>query len=719
MDPHTTCLGHSNSCFLDHSYNPTNCEPCQALIEGFKAGDKLSTGLFNERLKSMRRSIKRAIDNDKCLSEEVIKRFNESGGKDIFLPSAAHLDPRETGSPTPLHTEASVVPPEANPVLEQAPEPAPSNADLLLLGVPGPSASHGLVPLPVHNSSGSTRSEQESEPHVSDSSSSSSSSSTSSETRRERHRRKKRKTSKRKRSSRKYFSTPENQRPTKFSKKQAPDSVDNTLTTNARINSLETMIASLSQKMDSFLNPPEYPEENNYESHKTAYTPYDANETYDPNHPDYDTSSFLELPSHAPAEPPLQAAPEPANDNFYYFPESCQLFDDSIVLGEHQIFVDSRELEYAQHNGQDTFRPLILTEAVKALIQESSLVVMRKDLKDSKQEHFKSLAKVVNTNSYAHLGLRTSDSQGMTITTNRVSRFLESVKSTYDPTSLQSHKPTPFSLVSSTCADPKCELLGFASAPKLGKDCHKLSGLLAGKSSEVPDNLRIEDYEIRQILSGLLLLHETTKFSSNIATDVIFKRLAKDHTTELVESHVKSMQRINNNCAIPVLQSLITNVVHRAQRIRYKLREKAVSNIKTQSIKTTLKEGCCFSLGLFDDNAIRKAEDCCRSAPPAVHIHTSFPRPFPPRGRGMPAFQQSQTRADQAFFRERVRSAYGASHQPQNFRGLPRGRGKPKGPSRGNFYSGASGAPQSAVRGTSRPGPRGRGSAPHREPYQQ
>ena len=75
------------------------------------------------------------------------------------------------------------------------------------------------------------------------------------------------------------------------------------------------------------------------------------------------------------------------------FCENC------ITFGEYIIDVESGELEFLQHNCLETCRPLIFPEAVKALLEQSSRVIQRNDLKDSKHEHFKTVSDVVNKSS--------------------------------------------------------------------------------------------------------------------------------------------------------------------------------------------------------------------------------------------------------------------------------------------------------------------------------
>lgn len=420
---------------------------------------------------------------------------------------------------------------------------------------------------------------------------------------------------------------------------------------------------------------------------------------YDPYHPEL---------TYQPSPSPSTPSPTASSPNFYFFPDTCTLYEHAVVIRDHEISVDSGELEFSQHNGIDTFRPLLMTEAVKALMDEASLVVPRKDLVDSKQEHFKSLLKVVNMSTYQHFGFRSSNLQGLTFTTNKPSRFIESIKEHHDTTT-RTHKVTPFSLLLEPGAESQNKLLAFATAPKLGKDCHKLSGILAGKTREIPETLRSKDYEIRQQLSGLLTVHEFAKLSSNITSDVILKRLAQDRSAALVETHVKSVERINNHLFIPIFQTLITNTTGQAKQIRYELREKATAEIKTHSIKSSLKEGSLLSLGLFDEEAVRKAEECYKSTPPSVHIHApGFAHPFSSRTRPSTSYgSRGTSRGSYSSFRGKGRQGSYSAVTPssQNYRAPTRARGNPSGSARGSSQK--TYTPQS--RGFSRGAPRGTG----------
>ena len=380
--------------------------------------------------------------------------------------------------------------------------------------------------------------------------------------------------------------------------------------------------------------------------------------------------------------------------------------------------------DYIMHNGTEVFRSIIDTPAVKALVEESSLVIPRKDLKDSRQEHFKAISRVVNTSSYAHLGLRSSDSQPLTFTINKLSRFVKANKETQDASAVLAFKGPLFTFLSSEDSESPSKLLAYATAPKLSKDCHKLPRLLAGKTMEVPDTLRTEDHEIRQVITTLILTHESAKYSSNITADVILKCLARVTSSELVEQHVKSVERLNNSCIIPATQNLITYFISQAKQIRYEARSKAVAETKPFPVKASLREGGCFSLGLFDENAIRITEDCATTSPPVVNLFTpSFARPYRPRGRGQTTYpQRVLTRGLNTSFRGRGRGACAANYSSTTTaaRGQQRSRGVQRGSYCGAYTTtnyNAPTAPQ-AARGAFRGTHRGRGAATQHNRYQ-
>ena len=78
-------------------------------------------------------------------------------------------------------------------------------------------------------------------------------------------------------------------------------------------------------------------------------------------------------------------------------------------------------------------------------------------------------------------------------------------------------KTMPFSLHPKPCTEKSAFIPAFASAPKLPKNAHKLDGLLAGYTTEVPDTLRTQDFQARQPLHDLLMNHELLKFQEQIA----------------------------------------------------------------------------------------------------------------------------------------------------------------------------------------------------------
>ena len=92
------------------------------------------------------------------------------------------------------------------------------------------------------------------------------------------------------------------------------------------------------------------------------------------------------------------------------------------------------------------FSPLSSTPAVQALVNGSSRVVAKPDLPDSRQEHFKALAKIVNAGGYRKFNLESSSSHNLTLNSRQISRFLGSLKSSHSSLDPQTPKPMPFSL---------------------------------------------------------------------------------------------------------------------------------------------------------------------------------------------------------------------------------------------------------------------------------
>ena len=113
-DPHDRCLRHNITCFPDHQYDLSTCEPCLSIIKGYKDNNKLSRAIFAERITSMQKSFRRVGKTQK-LPPDAQACHDVSQGCDIWAPSAKHLDPRTrsvSASPVPP-TPLSISPREA------------------------------------------------------------------------------------------------------------------------------------------------------------------------------------------------------------------------------------------------------------------------------------------------------------------------------------------------------------------------------------------------------------------------------------------------------------------------------------------------------------------------------------------------------------------------------------------------------------------------------
>ena len=234
--------------------------------------------------------------------------------------------------------------------------------------------------------------------------------------------------------------------------------------------------------------------------------------------PTLDSSAAPSPTDEAPGD--ATSAPPPP-DKLYHFPEYASITEEGIYFGDSFVSFASSEIQTLQHQGQRIFKPLILSETVLALLEESNQIILRTDLKDEKREHFKTLSQAVNSMVYACYGWSTSSSSPLTFALDKVSQYVESIPTSNDPARPPTFRHIPFSM---EAASSKCNpILTFASAPKLSNDCHKLSGILAGKTRDVPDDLRSKDFELHQLLLGLLLLHDNAKLSINITNDVLGK----------------------------------------------------------------------------------------------------------------------------------------------------------------------------------------------------
>ena len=200
-------------------------------------------------------------------------------------------------------------------------------------------------------------------------------------------------------------------------------------------------------------------------------------EDCDSHYPDYDypTSSASLGPqnvaqhgpksSNAPSEasgasmnaPPSQSLP--ISETRYFFPDTCVFLDDHVKFQDLEFYPDAGDIEFGHYNGRHSFRPLVNTEAVQTLIDDSSRVVIRKDVKDNKAAHFNCLALAVNTGGYQHFGISSSRLQHQTIVTEKVFHFPESIKNTYTTSPPYTHKPMPFLVVSGESSDTPNKLL--------------------------------------------------------------------------------------------------------------------------------------------------------------------------------------------------------------------------------------------------------------------
>ena len=427
-------------------------------------------------------------------------------------------------------------------------------------------------------------------------------------------------------------------------------------------------------------------------------------EEYDPLYPHsgYTPSEapYVFHDSQAPGQPDSDSLVD--HEGAYFFPEDARILDEFVVYRDSVIYHDSGALQFGRHNNQDTFRPNFHTPQVDALIEASSHVVPRKDHQDTKQQHFSSLMKAVNATRFRHHCFSASDAHNQTFSLQEFSRFLSSIPETYCTRPAYTHKPIPFFLHSADSSEVKSKLLEFAFAPKLSRDCHQLSGLLAGKTIELSDALRTKDYELRQSLAGILFMHEFAKLHSSISSQVLEiegrRRTSKEFPPQLAND-IKHMARLVDHAAVPTAQTLITNAVAKAKQCRYELREKAVVGISNQGAKTSLRDGSSFSKSLFDPNAITKAEECLKGAPVIVFSSNKPSRPQSFQAPGTSFSRGNSSRGGSYSFRgNRGRgsvphSSHYSSYNPRNSiahsgvnnssRGLRGGQYGPYIPSRG------------------------------------
>ena len=211
-----------------------------------------------------------------------------------------------------------------------------------------------------------------------------------------------------------------------------------------------------------------------------------------------------------------------------------------------------------------------------------------------------------------------------------------------------------------------CPLLAFASSHKLPKEAHRLTGLLAGATTEVPDSLRSKDFQARQLLHGLLFTHESLKFNDQIATSAL---------TQQHSQPVKAMNHVSVHGCIPTIQTMIINQLQICKEIRHLLRQKAAASVQPRSVQISLTDGDLFSTTLFKPSAVAKAEDGLRNTPPTLTIDPKclIPQPSSSTTRGSYRSRSSVLRGRGSSFRGR--GNYQASSTQRSFHTAPTRRG--------------------------------------------
>ena len=147
------------------------------------------------------------------------------------------------------------------------------------------------------------------------------------------------------------------------------------------------------------------------------------------------------------------------------------------------------------------------------------------------------------------------------------------------------------------------------------------------------------------------------------------------------------MERMNHG-TIPTAQSFPHNAVEKAKITRLEIRERAVTDLRSHNVKITLKEGGCFTTSIFQEDSVKKAEECLNSVPPAVHIHApSVSQSFPARERTFSNLHAA-TKGNSTNTRGKSRTNFSnytsSQHTPRDNQ---RGRSKLRGGTRGNSSS--------------------------------
>ena len=157
---------------------------------------------------------------------------------------------------------------------------------------------------------------------------------------------------------------------------------------------------------------PDPPEDEDYEDSEgePSYDPHNPSAGLDDGHSDFSDdptpSGSTDVPIYAPPDP----SPSDPDSEFYFWPDDVEFYREFARYRGHEIPYHSGDIYVTIHDGAHVFSPLSSTPAVQALVYGSSRVVAKPDLPDSRQEHFKALAKIVNTGGYRKFHLDTSSS---------------------------------------------------------------------------------------------------------------------------------------------------------------------------------------------------------------------------------------------------------------------------------------------------------------------
>ena len=290
--------------------------------------------------------------------------------------------------------------------------------------------------------------------------------------------------------------------------------------------------------------------------------------------------------------------------DFYLFPQDTTFTNEGVEYNSVVIPYDSGALEFAKIQGQEAFTPVCITPAVSLLLDHSECLGHVTKPAPGSCSKFSSISKICNARAYRSLNLQPGSQTSHTIFSLCPDTFIAMIPTTESLALPTPFRKTPMYLELSPDCDSPLEIYSFANAPILGQDCHKLKGLLAGYTSEVPDFLRTQDFNARQTLANLLFCFATVHALLGIKELIA---VAPRH----IEDHLRAIHTITTHGTLESLVVAIHNSATTARRIRAEMRNKATSRIKMDRVRTSLRGGSLFSASLFHEDAVRKAEDCC------------------------------------------------------------------------------------------------------------